>query len=128
MIIWHVETSAGARFEWARDEEHLRQQLIEYNNDTLNSGCPEDQLAEDTMLDDAIEKIEEQENFSREDAWGVHSFTPLERDTILAALRFWKRCGHDADFEEWMLSKGNQEDGQPMTDTDLDQLIERIKP
>ena len=67
MIIWHVETSSGPRFDWATDEEHLRQQLIEYNNDVLNDGEPDDQLAEDVTLEEAIEKIEERENFSRED-------------------------------------------------------------
>jgi hypothetical protein len=69
MIVCHIETSAGSRFSQHANEEELRQELISYNNDTLNSGEPDDQLPEDAELSEAIEKIEESENVSWEEIW-----------------------------------------------------------
>lgn len=125
MIVWHVDTSSGARFDWAKDEEHLRQQLIEYNNETLNSGEPDEQLADDATLEEAIDLIEESESFSREDMHGVYALESVELNTILAALRFWQRKGNISGMPEWEIAtNGSEED--PMSDEDIDALCESL--
>jgi hypothetical protein len=67
MITWHVETSGGARFEYADDEEEMRRQMIEYYNDTCRDPNQHDELAEDTEFEEVREAIEEYENFSYEE-------------------------------------------------------------
>lgn len=135
MIVWHLETSAGARFDWAKDEEHLRQQLIEYNNTVLNDDEPDDQLAEDATLEEAIEKIEERENFSQEEVYGGYLMDPRERDTILAALRLWQHLldghvtitglYHDTPDELMEIAK-NGDKHEPLAAAEIDALCERI--
>jgi hypothetical protein len=134
MIIWHVETSYGSRFDWANDEEHLRQQLIEYNNDVLNGGEADDQLPDDATLDEAVDKIEEQENLSYENVYDGHILHFRERDTILAALRLWQHAeegtlplyNRSLDiFNE--IKEGIAENSAPALDSkEIDALCERL--
>lgn len=128
MILWHVATSAGARFEWAQDEEELLRQLVEYNNGVLNAGEPDEQLAEDATVEEAIEKIEEQENFSREDMWGGFAFNPRERDTILAALRVLQdwRAGREPDAQMVDDIARNGDHDNPLSLEEIDSLCERL--
>jgi hypothetical protein len=130
MIVWHLDTSSGARFDWAADEEHLRQQLIEYNNTVLNAYEPDDQLASDATLEEAIELIEERESFSREHMSGVYRLDSRERDTVLAALRLFDawRCGQPIDrlMIEDIETNGGQHPSPPLSGPDLDSLAERL--
>lgn len=135
MIVWHVETSSGPRFEWCQDEEELRVQLIAYNNDVLNEDDEDEQLPEDATLDEAIEKIEERENFSREDMDGAYVFDARSRDTILAALRLWQHAkegsiglyNKDSDtFEEIEREIACGDHGNPLIVDEIDALCERI--
>lgn len=129
MIVWHVDTSSGPRFEWARGEEHLRQQVIDYNNTVLNAGEPDDQLPEDATLEEAIEKIEEMENFSREGVWNGHVFADRERDTILAALRVYGDWLSNRPTDRGMVNdialNGGKHD-RLMGPKEIDALCERI--
>lgn len=127
MIVWHVETSDGPRFDWAKDEEHLRQQLIEYNNDVLNEDDPDEQLPEDATLNEAIEKIEESESLSQEDMYGAYMIDPPERDTILAALRVYQdwRAGRKSDVD--MVDEIAMNGRDKLLDAEeIDDLCERL--
>ncbi len=50
----------------------------------------------------------------------------IERDTILAALRFWQRKGNSSDLPEYVIFQNGDDDRGPMDDHDIDALCERI--
>lgn len=54
------------------------------------------------------------------------AITPQERDTILAALRMWQRCGHEASYDEWIIARGGQDEGKPLDEHAIDALCVRL--
>jgi hypothetical protein len=136
MIVWHVETSSGARFEWARDAEHQRQQMIDYFNECLADGEAE-HLPDDTEFEEVKDAIEEHENFSEEEVYGGYLIEGRERDTILAALRLYQSVSEGrteimgagtgpsptlADLQEI----ANNDHDEPLTAEEVDALCERL--
>jgi hypothetical protein len=126
MIIWHVETSAGARFDWAKDEEHFRRQLIEYYNETCKDSTDKE-LADDATLDEATEAIEDYESLSYEEAYGVYMIDRRERDTLLAALRVYQHFLEGTTPDPAGIVEIAQDDhNKALGVAEIDDLCERI--
>lgn len=50
--------------------------------------------------------------------------TDKERDTLIAALRFWQREGNRSDLPEWDLAVNDREGADALTEEEIDELIE----
>lgn len=124
MIVWHVETSSGARFEWAQDEDHMRRQMIDYYNETCKDEGDED-LPDDAEFEEAREAIEEHENLSYEEVHGGYLLDAREVATIRAALRNYQDRETPVGGIFDISTAGGK--FEPMTDAEIDGLFERIK-
>jgi hypothetical protein len=140
LIVWHTDAGGDGRFDYAADEEQMRQQMIDYNNEVLNEDDEDEHLPDDATLEEAIEKIEERENVSYEEVYNGHQIESRERDTILAALRLWQAFieGQGVSWEGSMdqlngiveIANNDREpkNGVPpaLTAVEIDALCERI--
>lgn len=133
----HISTPAGPRFSYHDSEEEMRQEFIEYWNEVHADG-EDDMLDPDTELEEAQEKIQELEDVSVEEVWerffadgtpddGTRNpmlVSTEERDTILAALRYWQRYGRGSNTPEMDIALNGRETA--LSDEAIDELCERI--